>query len=307
MNDLATESSAALSISAVERETGLSKDVLRVWERRYGFPVPMRDAHGERLYPLEQVERLRTIKRLMDAGNRPGKLLALTDADLERILRRVEAQQGHDEVGVLQTRILELLRQHDVAAIRHALAQLLMKQGLQIFVTEFIAPLNRTVTEASLRGHLQLFEEHLYREQVQTLLRHALVALGASRQPPKILLASPPNESHGLGLLLIECLLRLEGAECVNLGSQTPIPDVAAAAAALEVDIVTVSLSSSYGIKPGCNGLESLRALLPQQTALWVAGELTRRIRRDLDGVSLATALPDLLFMLREWRAEHQR
>ena len=32
-----------LNISAVERETGLSKDVLRIWERRYGFPEPRRD------------------------------------------------------------------------------------------------------------------------------------------------------------------------------------------------------------------------------------------------------------------------
>ena len=36
------------SIAEVERETGLGKDTLRVWERRYGFPVPQRDRLGER-------------------------------------------------------------------------------------------------------------------------------------------------------------------------------------------------------------------------------------------------------------------
>ena len=56
------------NIAAVERDTGLSKDVLRMWERRYGFPVPERDANGERRYPAAQVERLRLIKRLMDQG-----------------------------------------------------------------------------------------------------------------------------------------------------------------------------------------------------------------------------------------------
>ena len=66
----------SFNIAAVERDTGLSKDVLRMWERRYGFPVPDRDGHGERIYPAEQVERLRLIKRLMDAGHRPGKLIA---------------------------------------------------------------------------------------------------------------------------------------------------------------------------------------------------------------------------------------
>ena len=63
----------SFNIAAVERDTGLSKDVLRMWERRYGFPVPDRDGNGERSYPAEQVERLRLIKRLMDAGHRPGK------------------------------------------------------------------------------------------------------------------------------------------------------------------------------------------------------------------------------------------
>ncbi|MGZ8253883.1 MAG: MerR family transcriptional regulator, partial [Burkholderiaceae bacterium] len=63
-----------LPIAAVERDTGLSKDTLRVWERRYGFPQPLRDANGERVYPQDQVDKLRLIKRLMDQGHRPGKI-----------------------------------------------------------------------------------------------------------------------------------------------------------------------------------------------------------------------------------------
>ena len=63
-----------VSIAAVERDTGLSKDTLRVWERRYGFPQPERDAYGERVYPSEQVDKLRLVKRLMDQGHRPGKI-----------------------------------------------------------------------------------------------------------------------------------------------------------------------------------------------------------------------------------------
>ena len=55
----------SFTIANVERETGLSKDLLRMWERRYGFPAPERDANGDRVYPAEQVERLRKIKRLV--------------------------------------------------------------------------------------------------------------------------------------------------------------------------------------------------------------------------------------------------
>ena len=54
----------SFTIANVERETGLSKDLLRMWERRYGFPAPTRDANGDRIYPADQVDRLRRIKRL---------------------------------------------------------------------------------------------------------------------------------------------------------------------------------------------------------------------------------------------------
>ena len=59
MSTPAAHAPVTLTIASVERDTGLSKDTLRVWERRYGFPVPDRDVNGERLYPADQVERLR--------------------------------------------------------------------------------------------------------------------------------------------------------------------------------------------------------------------------------------------------------
>jgi len=83
-----------MSIAAVERDTGLSKDTLRVWERRYGFPVPVRDGQGERAYPLEQIERLRVIKRLLDVGHRPGRVVNLPMDDLMALAGRSADAQG---------------------------------------------------------------------------------------------------------------------------------------------------------------------------------------------------------------------
>ena len=68
MNDRNATPSLSRTIAAVERDTGLSKDTLRVWERRYGFPHPDRDQFGERVYPIEQVDKLRVLRRLMDAA-----------------------------------------------------------------------------------------------------------------------------------------------------------------------------------------------------------------------------------------------
>src|SRR3954466_2990222 len=85
MNKPAPESALALNISAVERETGLSKDVLRMWERRYGFPKPRRDENGERQYSVVEVGKLRAIKRLMDVGMRPANIITLSGEELNAL------------------------------------------------------------------------------------------------------------------------------------------------------------------------------------------------------------------------------
>jgi hypothetical protein len=44
-----------LVIDGSERETGLSKDLLRMWERQNGFPKPMRGENGERRYSVSAI------------------------------------------------------------------------------------------------------------------------------------------------------------------------------------------------------------------------------------------------------------
>src|SRR3954468_20027122 len=92
---MSPHSSSDLSIAAVERETGLSKDTLRVWERRYKFPSPSRDKLGERTYPPDQVEKLRLIKKLMDHGHRPSKLVG----EIPEVLRAMAAQPSEKETA----------------------------------------------------------------------------------------------------------------------------------------------------------------------------------------------------------------
>jgi MerR family transcriptional regulator, light-induced transcriptional regulator len=305
--DTPATASIHLSISAVERDTGLSKDVLRVWERRYGFPAPHRDANGERLYPAEQVDRLRAVKRLMDAGHRPGKLLVLDNAELDLLAARQARATIVDDVGELQRNILALLQANDSVAVRQTLAQLLMKQGLQSFVLHTVAPLNRAIGEAWMRGDMQIFQEHAFTEQVQVVVRSAINAMPHRQSRPTVLLTTFPNEQHGLGLLMVEAVLAPEGAHCISLGTQTPIPEIVAAAAAYKVDAIALSFSSAYSTKQAIAGLQSLRAMLPDRTMIWVGGELIRRMRREIDGVFSMSSLSDVLTALRRWRVEHAK
>ena len=304
---VATRSANHLSISAVERDTGLSKDVLRVWERRYGFPLPERDENDERQYPMSQVERLRAIKRLMDGGHRPGKLLSLNETDLAALTAQHSRphRAGEEQAETLPQQAVTALRDGSLVRLRGLLSKSLLKEGLQVFVTETVAPLNRTIAEACTRGTLAAFQERAYVEQLTQVLRGALHSVPLSHDAPRMLLATLPNETHALGLLMVEALLLPEGVACVSLGTQVPIPDIAAAAAAFDADIVVLPFSASFSAKQAVASLEALRGLLPSHVPLWAGGELIRRVRRDIPGVTPTGALADKLAALRQWRVEH--
>jgi len=295
---------ARFNISAVERETGLSKDVLRIWERRYGFPRPGRDENAERQYTAEEVARLRTIKRLMDTGLRPGKLIRQTLEDLNALAdKRIRPRREAPALPV-EADVLALLKGHDVTALHATLASLLLRHGVQRFVVETLAPLNRAVGEAWMRGELQVFEEHVYSEQLQLALRSAINALPRSQAAPRILLTTVPGEQHGIGLLMAEALLAAEGACCISLGTQTPFDDIRKAALAHKVHVVVLSFSMAFPLRQIGDGLASLRRTLPGGVALWAGGDATRRLRRTPAGVRIVPEIGDTLSALASWRAE---
>src|SRR3989442_4573801 len=292
-----------LNISAVERETGLSKDVLRMWERRYGFPKPARDENGERQYTVDEIAKLRGMKRLMDIGLRPGKIIALAGVELNGI---ADARAGSRRDAVpqaLERDILTMLKTHDVTGLQHILANLLMRQGLQKFVQETITPLNHAVGDAWMRGDLEVFEEHLYTEQLQAALRTAINAFPRQVGIPRLLLTTFPNEQHGLGLLMVEALLVPEGVQCISLGPQTPLEDVRRAALAHKAHIVALSFSAAFPLRQATDGLTTLRRQLPPPVQIWAGGEMTRRIRKTLHGVVLLPDLPASVNALRSWRS----
>lgn len=293
------------SIAAVERDTGLSKDVLRMWERRYGFPVPERDANGERLYPAAQVERLRVIKRLMDQGHRPGKLIAADEEELAQLAPRRRQKTAPDAATVDETgleALLALIKQHDADGYLFALQQALARQGLQRFVLDVVVPLTRRVGEAWEAGHFEVFEEHLFTELTKRVLRQAIVALPRGLGAPRVVLTSVPDEQHILGLLMLEALLSLEGAHCIPLGTQMPLLEIGRAAQAHRADVVALSFSVAFPRRHIPGLLQQLRPLLAEPTELWVGGGGVDRLTPP-SGVLCLSRLEEGVTALARWRA----
>lgn len=298
-----------LAIAAVERDTGLSKDTLRVWERRYGFPCPVRDDNGDRLYPFDQVDKLRLIRRLLDQGNRPARVVGASLEELTSLLDLADAGKttaGGQAAGIDVAAFIESVRLHRCIELRASLQQMLLKQGLQRFAADTLCLLNAEIGQAWMRGELDVPEEHLYTEQVQNVLRTAIGSHASISGRPRLLLTTFPDELHGLGLLMVEAMLVPEGATCVSLGIQTPIQDIASAAVAGELDIVALSFSGAFPVRQAIEGLKDLRRLLPAGIELWAGGAAVQGKHKRLEQVRIIDSLDDAVAALFEWRANHK-
>lgn len=289
-------------ISDVERDTGLSKETLRVWERRYAFPQPLRDAFGERLYPAEQVFKLRLLKRLLDQGHRPGKIVCRSTQELAALAGGASspAQAPLPPAPALPEPLqacLDLCARHDMAALRTRLAGAAQAMGLGPFVAELVAPLTGLIGEAWSQGRVAVFEEHLYTETLQRVMRHAILTLAPAPAPgaPRILLTTLPQERHALGLLMAEALCAAHGADCISLGVQTPLADIVEAVHSQRADIVALSFSAAVNPRQALEGLNGLVTSLPEGVALWAGGAnaaLRRRGPRAFSVLGLADIGP---------------
>ncbi len=308
MNDRAAVRPITVSIAAVERDTGLSKDTLRVWERRYGFPMPVRDAYGERAYPLDQVEKLRVIKRLLDNGHRPGRVVAMSVEELQSIGESLSAApQRFTATGNTDLReYIAAIKSHDVQGLRRQLGQAMMRLGVGGFVCDLVAPLNVMVGDAWMRGQIEVFEEHMYTESVNIMLRNAISVgpIASEQASPRVLLTTFPQEPHGLGLLMAEVMLSLEGANCVSLGTQTPIWDIVLAATAHKVSIVALSFTASQNPNYVSNGLDELRSKLPAHIEIWAGGGCPIIHRKSIEGVRAIADLQSIRDAVGAWRAK---
>ncbi|HEX2012699.1 MAG TPA: MerR family transcriptional regulator [Roseateles sp.] len=127
-----TEARMPTGITAVGRVTGISKDRLRIWGGRYGFPLPERDGAGARAYTAELVCKLQLIRRLLDLGQRAGHLVPASAEALQTLLAQVQRQLADRAAAspeALQPH-LEALWAYGVAALRRLLTLALLREGL---------------------------------------------------------------------------------------------------------------------------------------------------------------------------------
>jgi methylmalonyl-CoA mutase cobalamin-binding subunit len=267
-----TESEDFIPAFDVESATGLTNDLLRKWRQRYGFPQLLQDGTGRKGYSSEQVEQLRVIRRLLSAGFLPSQIVGCSLAELDKL----EIASGRSIRSKANSKFsreaIQLLRDHDLRGLMKSLKRQRARITPTFFVTEVVAPFLTELGDAWSRGDIKIYQEHLCSTLLTDLLTGELLAMRPKQNLPRILLATPPDELHTLGLMMAQVALADAGADCISLGPNTPVNEIVFAANALKCDVVGISISLAYPRHRVLPFLKELDALLPPWMEIWVGG-----------------------------------
>jgi MerR family transcriptional regulator, light-induced transcriptional regulator len=205
-----------LRIGEFSERVGVSPDLLRAWERRYGLLCPERSEGGYRLYSDDDVARVERMAAHLERG--------LSAAQAARFARDPDEAPGTPrslDEGLEQ--LDAALLAYDEAAAHEVLDRLLTAWPLEIVLRDVVLPFLRRVGERWATGELTVAQEHF----ASSLLRGRLLALArgwSNGDGPLAVLAAPPGEDHDLPLLIFGLALWRRGWRITFLGADTP-PD----------------------------------------------------------------------------------
>jgi DNA-binding transcriptional MerR regulator/methylmalonyl-CoA mutase cobalamin-binding subunit len=230
----ASAPAAGLRIGELSRRVGVTPDVLRAWERRYGVLRPHRSRSGQRLYGVEDEARVRRMLALIESGYSASVAARLATAP--------EAAAPPGAVADL-ARLADDLRASlhalDEAGAEAALDRLMAGFALDTVLRDVVLPFLRDLGERWARGTVSVGQEHFASAVVAGRL-HALARGWDAGVGPRAVLACPSDERHDLGLLCFALALRGRGWRVSYLGADTPTGAIADVAATLDAELVVL-------------------------------------------------------------------
>ena len=252
---------AHLRIGELSRRSGVSPELLRAWETRYGLLSPTRSEGGFRLYSERDEQRVALMRSHLARGVSAAEAarLALDDAGAPA------AEATALERGAAELRAaLDAL---DESGAQAALDRLLSGFSVELVLRDVVLPYLRELGDRWERGEASVAQEHF----ASQILRGRLLGLarGWDRGTgPRALLACAPGEQHDLGLIVFGLGLRDRGWRITFLGPDTPLDTLAVAIATLEPAAVVLAATVPQLFEAGRSELPGIARAAP----LWTAG-----------------------------------
>ena len=266
-------------IHRVAKLTGLSKDVIRVWERRYGLVKPSRSSNRYREYSDEEVALLRFVKAQMEQGATIGSLAAEGHDPLVarmRVATPVSAEDQKPHESLLDD-LVGSLDPLDKAGFERRLNGAVAVIPFEEAVQRILLPLQRRVGELWHQGRLNIAVEHYVTKIIQQKLFSVMNQLSVNEFGPRILIACPEGETHEIGAQAVAYIAATRGCHVYYLGPNLPSSDLVIFGETITPDLILLSLTE---VKSEASALQQLKELelLATRWPVAVGGQGARAI-----------------------------
>ena len=270
-------------IHRVAKLTGLSKDVIRIWERRYGLVKPSRSSNRYREYNDEEVALLRFVKGQMEQGATIGALAAEGHDHLIARMRiatpaSAEEQKPHERLLDDLMRSLDPL---DKAGFERRLNGAVAVIPFEEAIQRILLPLQRRIGELWHQARSNTAVEHYVTKIVQQKLFSVMNQLPVNESGPRILIACPEGETHEIGAQAVAYIAATKGCHVYYLGPNLPSSDLVTFCKTITPDLVLLSLTE---VKPEATVIQQLKELelLATRWSVAVGGQGARAIEDRL-------------------------
>jgi MerR family transcriptional regulator, light-induced transcriptional regulator len=253
-------SAGHLRIGELSRRVGVSTELLRAWERRYGLLSPARTSGGFRLYGDGDERRVRRMLEHMESGvsAAEGARLALLERDEAPV-----AETGEGPVpGAIGEHLRQALDRFDEPGAHAALDRLLSAFALETVLRDAVLPYLQELGERWQRGEASIGQEHF----ASALLRGRLLGLArgwGSGGTPLALLACLPGDQHDLGLICFGLTLHGHGWRITFLGPDTPLATITETARLLSPALVVLTATTAAQTRAAESGLAEVARSAP--------------------------------------------
>ncbi|MDE3197570.1 MAG: MerR family transcriptional regulator [Acidobacteriota bacterium] len=264
--------SAQHPIRVAAKLSGLSVDVLRVWERRYRAVEPGR-TDRVRHYSQEQVQRLILLRELVTRGHSIGQIASKPDAELRDLLNASQAAPRREPVASdIVDSITEAFTNFERTRANEELGRAAALLSPRDLVYRVVLPLMRGTGDRWHSGEIGVAQEHLVSSAVRNLLGSLVRLYPPQPGAPKILMAALSGELHEFGILAAAMIAAISGLDPLVLGPNLPVSELTNAARKTHAQIVLVGAS---GAPARPDDLKSLAVGLPEGAQLWIGGYWT--------------------------------
>lgn len=276
---------------------GLSAHVIRVWERRYGAVAPRRLANGYRQYSDADIDRLRALRELTEAGHGIGDVAQLAADELAGLLDRQRALSGRttdsrqDQVAgdltlpVARAELDRAVEAWDSPRLEAVLREAAVRLPIDVFLETVLLDFLRRVGHQWDAATLSPAHEHMVSAAVPSVLEWLGRRL---EEPPEdaplAVFATLSGTRHDVGARIAALVARSEGWRTLYLGADLPAADIVFAAAENSAALVGVSIVFPEGDPGVRDELVTLGGALDDSVDLLVGGRAAGHYAADLDG-----------------------